>query len=205
MKTARIVSVILALALLLAGLHAQEQQTPPMPPGHPPMGQLHGGMQQPGQPGGPPPGMGQSPMMDPQQQQMRMFARFQQMMEDQKRWTEDNAKINEEMGKAIAEMNAATGQKKADAVAGVLTRMFEQQKAMREQMIGMHQELMMQMMRLLGSSHTGGGMMQQGAPTSGTMGMHPPMGGMGGMGRPGAMPPGHPPMGGMGGAPQPQR
>lgn len=214
MKTARIVSVILAMALLLVGLHAQDQPAPKMPPGHPPMGQMRGGMPpgqpgQPGQPGGQmamPPGMGHAPSMqpqDPQQQQMRMFAKFQEMMEQQNRMVEDNTKINEAMAKQIAAMNAAKGEEKVNAVAAVLTQIFEQQKTIREQLVAMHQELLVQMMRQMGPAHAGmGGMTRPGGPTSGTMGMgiHPPMGGgMGGMG--GGMR-NHPPMGGMPGGPE---
>ena len=47
-----------------------------------------------------------------------------------------------ELDKLVAAMSAATGEKKADAVAAVVAKLVEQRKAMHSQMSGMHGDMM---------------------------------------------------------------
>lgn len=71
-------------------------------------------------------------------------------------WTKDNpAKMSEmdqkmeadmkaqeaELDKLVADMNAATGDKKMDAMAAVVSKMVEQRKAMHRNMAGMHMDM----------------------------------------------------------------
>jgi hypothetical protein len=46
-----------------------------------------------------------------------------------------------ELDKLVAEMNAATGDKKMDAMAAVVSKMVEQRKAMHRNMAGMHMDM----------------------------------------------------------------
>lgn len=47
-----------------------------------------------------------------------------------------------ELDKLVADMNAATGDKKVDAIAAVVSKMVEQRKTMHEKMAGMHMDMM---------------------------------------------------------------
>jgi hypothetical protein len=47
-----------------------------------------------------------------------------------------------ELDKLVADMNAATGDKKVDAIAAVVSKMVEQRKAMHEKMAVMHMGMM---------------------------------------------------------------
>lgn len=46
-----------------------------------------------------------------------------------------------ELDKLVADMNAATGGKKVDAIAAVVSKMVEQRKTMHEKMAGMHMDM----------------------------------------------------------------
>ena len=46
-----------------------------------------------------------------------------------------------DLDKLVSEMNMATGEKKADAMAAVLSKMVEQRKTMHNEMAGMHTDM----------------------------------------------------------------
>ena len=68
---------------------------------------------------------------------------------DKSRMTEMHQKMEAEMkaqdaelDRLVAEMSAATGDRKVDAVAAVVAKLVEQRKAMHSQMSGMHGDMM---------------------------------------------------------------
>ena len=48
---------------------------------------------------------------------------------------------NAELDKLVAAMNSATGEKKVDAIAAVVSKLVEQRKAMQEKMAAMHKKM----------------------------------------------------------------
>ena len=62
------------------------------------------------------------------------------MMQEMHQKMEAEMKANDaELDKLVSEMNAATGQKKVDAMAAVLNKLVEQRKAMEQQMEKAHE------------------------------------------------------------------
>jgi hypothetical protein len=71
------------------------------------------------------------------------------MKQDPAQMTEMHQKMEAEMkaqdaelDKLVADMNAATGDKKVDAIAAVVSKMVEQRKTRQEKMSAMHMEMM---------------------------------------------------------------
>lgn len=54
---------------------------------------------------------------------------------------------NAELDKLVAAMNSATGEKKVDAIAAVVSKLVEQRKAMHEKMGAMHKKMQGGMMK----------------------------------------------------------
>ncbi|HZS18768.1 MAG TPA: hypothetical protein VFA51_12645 [Candidatus Udaeobacter sp.] len=81
------------------------------------------------------------------------------MMQEHQKMAAEMKAQDAELDRLVAEMNAATGEKKIDAIAAVITKMVEQRKAMHQKMGGMHG--MME-----------GGMMKHEAEGSATPEMH---------------------------------
>jgi hypothetical protein len=79
------------------------------------------------------------------ERRMKMMQMHQKMQEDMKAMDAENDKL-------VTEMNAATGQKKIDAMATLLTRLVAQRKLMVEKMGAMHSDMMQMMMEDTGTA-----------------------------------------------------
>ena len=80
-----------------------------------------------------------------------------------------------EIDKLVTEMNSATGDRKMDAMAALLTKIVDQRKAMREKMAGMHMEMNDAMeccKQGMGKQGTGKHDMMKNKMSSPTPGMH---------------------------------
>ena len=86
-------------------------------------------------------GMMGGPMMD---RGMKMMEMHQKMQDEMKA-------MDAESDKMVTEMNQATGQKKIDAMAALLTRLVAQRKMMNDRMGAMHADMMKMMMEGMGS------------------------------------------------------
>ena len=75
-----------------------------------------------------------------------MGARKAEMMERHQKMMEKMKANDAELDKLVAEMNAATGEKKAEAVAAVVNKMMEQRKAWHSEMES-HMKKMMETMK----------------------------------------------------------
>ena len=75
-----------------------------------------------------------------------MIPRGMKMMQMHKKMQEEMNAMDAETDKLVTEMNQATGQKKIDAMAALLTRLVAQRKMMNEKMGAMHTEMMQAMM-----------------------------------------------------------
>ncbi|MEI6350660.1 MAG: hypothetical protein WCP06_06090 [Verrucomicrobiota bacterium] len=64
-----------------------------------------------------------------------------EMMEWRKKMADEMKAQDAELDRLAAEMNAATGEKKVDAVAAVLNKMIEQRKAWHARMEQMHEKM----------------------------------------------------------------
>ena len=64
-----------------------------------------------------------------------------EMMEWKKKMAEEMKAQDAELDRLAAEMNAATGEKKVDAIAAVLNKMIEQRKAWHSRMEAMHEKM----------------------------------------------------------------
>ncbi|HZJ33031.1 MAG TPA: hypothetical protein VFD21_15750 [Vicinamibacterales bacterium] len=93
--------------------------------------------------GVPEPSAGQTTAPTPQRQQMMQNMRA----------------ADQKVAELIAKMNAATGDRKVDAIAAVVTELAAQRKQMQEQM-RMQSGMMEQMMSRMSAMHGSGGMMQ---------------------------------------------
>ena len=92
----------------------------------------------------------------------------------QKMETERKAQ-DAEIDKLVTEMNSATGDRKMDAMAALLTKIVDQRKAMREKMDGMHMEMNDAMeccKQGMGKQGTGKHDMMKNKMNSPTPGMH---------------------------------
>jgi len=120
MKVGRTIPVLFASFVGAVTLWAQQ----PAPP--PPAAQK---MEMPGKPG----------MMDEKMMEESMMAHHKEMMA---RVDAMDARLDE----LVKKMNAATGNKKANATAAVINELVAQRKQMREQMMAMMPEMMKHMM-----------------------------------------------------------
>lgn len=122
MKTGKTLSVLLVCFFGAAiTLQAQHPTPPPPPPGQK--------MEMRGKPG----------MMDEMKMDESMMARHGEMMAKMDA-------MDSRLDDLVKKMNAATGSKKADAVAGVVNELVAQRKQMREHMMAMQPEMMKHMM-----------------------------------------------------------
>jgi len=80
------------------------------------------------------------------------------MMEMHQKMEAEMKTQDAELDRLVAQMNAATGDQKVDAIAAVVTKLVEQRKWMHSQMGGMHKDMMgHEMMGMPGSSPTPSG------------------------------------------------
>lgn len=79
-----------------------------------------------------------------------MMERGMKMMEMHQKMQADMQAMEAETDKLVAEMNQATGQKKIDAMAALLTKLVEQRKTMMGKMDAMHGDMMQMMMEGMG-------------------------------------------------------
>ncbi len=80
-----------------------------------------------------------------------MMGRGMKMMELHKKMLAEMKAMEAETDKMVAEMNQASGPKKIDAMAALLTRLVDQRKTMNDKMGTMHAEMMQMMMESMGS------------------------------------------------------
>ena len=80
-----------------------------------------------------------------------MMERGAKMMEMHQKMQEEMKAMEAETDKMVAEMNQATGQKKIDAMAALLTRLVDQRKMMYDKMSAMHADMMQMMMEGMGA------------------------------------------------------
>ena len=121
MKVGRWISILLISFFGAVTLLAQQPASPSTPPSQK--------MEMQGKPG----------MMDEKMMEESMTAHHKEMMA---RMEAMDARLDE----LVKKMNASTGSKKTDAVAGVVNELVAQRKQMREQMMAMHPEMMKHMM-----------------------------------------------------------
>ena len=85
--------------------------------------------------------------------------------------------MDEALQQKVDAMNAATGEQKMSAMAGVITELVKERKSMHEHMATMHKDMCDHMMMMDHMGEMRGGMMQD-KDTTGAMGMMSgPMGG----------------------------
>jgi hypothetical protein len=80
-----------------------------------------------------------------------MVERGMKMMQMHQKMQDEMKALDVENDKLVAEMNQATGQKKIDAMATMLTRLVVQRKMMDEKMGAMHADMMQIMMEGMGA------------------------------------------------------
>jgi hypothetical protein len=89
-------------------------------------------------------GMMAGPMME---RGMKMMEMHQKMQDEWKAMDAENERL-------VTDMNQATGQKKIDAMAALLTRLVAQRKTMNDKMGAMHADMMQMMMEGMGAGTT---------------------------------------------------
>jgi hypothetical protein len=75
-----------------------------------------------------------------------MMAHHQEMMEQM-------TQMDGRLDQLVADMNAAQGQARVDAIAAVVSEMVVQRRTMRDRMMTMHQRMMGHMMEHMGEGH----------------------------------------------------
>lgn len=80
-----------------------------------------------------------------------MKERGMKMMQMHQKMQAEMKAMNAENDKLVTDMNQATGQKKIDAMATLLTRLVEQRRMMDEKMGAMHADMMQSMMKDMGA------------------------------------------------------
>jgi hypothetical protein len=139
-RNAMISSLLLVAGVLCLTAWADDQSSPPKSGNS-------DGITQPDQarPGRPAAGKGM--MGGPMKERgMKMMKMHQKMQEEMKVMDAENDKL-------VTEMKAATGQKKIDAMATLITRLVAQRKMMVEKMGAMHADMMQMMMEGAGTAH----------------------------------------------------